>query len=158
MSQRFSSNRGSVARNLSAFFQRIGARKARVRARDWNAPETLPLLAAIQQIEREAIDPDAVMDRIVKLAWRELSADGIGAWLFTHNETFLGAGAGKASNDERLRLALLSTLLTSWRLSKGSLIPVGQPVASDGEIKSWLVEPLYQGHNVAGVLAAFSAG
>ena len=129
----------------------------RVRECDWNDPETLPRLAAIRQIESEAIDLDAVMDRIVKLAWKEFCADGIGIWLFTNNETFFGAGAGKASNDERLRLALLSVLLTSWRLTKGFLVPVGKLAPSDGEIKSWLVEPLYQGRNVAGVLAAFSS-
>jgi hypothetical protein len=137
--------------------QWIGRRNLSVRARDWNDPETLPRLEQIQEIKSEAIDPDTVMDRIVKLAWKELRADGTGVWLFTNNETFLGAGAGQASNDERLRLTLFSTLLTSWRLSKGSLTQVGKPVASGVGIKSWLVEPLYQGHNVAGVLAAFSS-
>ena len=157
MSQRFSSNYGSVAHSLSALFRQIERRKVRVRACDWNDPETFPRLAAIQQIESEAIDLDTVMDRVVKLARKELSADGIGVWLFTNNEIFFGAGAGNASNDERLRLSLLSTLLTSWRLSKGSLAPVGKPVLSEGEIKSWLLEPLYQGRDVAGVLAAFSS-
>ena len=157
MSQRFSPNHGSVAHALSAFLQRIGRRNLRVRARDWNDPETLSRLEQIQETKSEAIDPDTVMDRIVKLAWKELRADGIGVWLFTDNETFLGAGAGQASNDERLRLKLFSTLLTSWRLSKGSLTQMGKPVASGVGIKSWLVEPLYRGHNVAGVLAAFSS-
>src|SRR5262249_32672725 len=69
----------------------------------------------------------------------------------------LGAGAGQASNDEHLRLALFSTLLTAWQLDNGSLSQPGKPVASDGGIRSWLVEPLYQGHNIAGVLAAFSS-
>ena len=128
-----------------------------MRARDWNDPETLQRLTQIQETKREAINPDIVMDRVVKLARKELGADGTGVWLFTGNEIFFGAGAGQASNDERLRLALLSTLLTSWRLSEGSLTQVGKPVASDGGIKSWLVEPLYQGHNVAGVLASFSS-
>ena len=155
MSQRFSPNPGSVEHSLSALFPRIGRR--RLNAPDWNDPDTLPRLAQIQQINGEAIDPDTVMDRVAKLALKELSADGTGVWLFTENETFLGAGAGKASNDERLRLALLSTLLTSWRLSKDSRIQVGKPVASGGGIRSWLVEPIYQGHNVAGVLAAFSS-
>jgi Sel1 repeat len=156
MSQRFSPSHGSVADSLSALFQRIGRRKLRVRARDWNDPETLPRLARIEEIRSEAIDPDAVMDRIVKLARKELSADGAGVWLFTGNEAFLGAAAGQASNDERLRLALFSTLLTAWRLDNGSLGRLGKPVGSDCGIGSWLVEPLYQGHNIAGVLAAFS--
>ncbi|HST11297.1 MAG TPA: hypothetical protein VLL05_13050 [Terriglobales bacterium] len=128
-----------------------------MRARDWNDPETLRRLTQIKETKSEAINPDIVMDRVVKLARKELGADGTGVWLFTGNEIFFGAGAGQASNDERLRLALLSTLLTSWRLSEGSLTQVGKPVASDGGIKSWLVEPLYQGHNVAGVLASFSS-
>ena len=157
MSQRFSPNRGSLAHSLSALFQRILRQNLRVRARDWNDPETLARLAQIKEIRSEAIDPDVVMDRIVKLARKELGADGAGVWLFTDNEAFLGAGAGQASNDERLRLALFSTLLTAWRLSEGSLTQLGKPVASDGGIRSWLVEPLYQGHNIAGVLAAFSS-
>jgi len=156
MSQRFSPNRGSFAHTLSALLRRIGRRNRRVRARDWNDPETLQRLEQIQETESEAIDPDTVMDRIVKLAWKELRADGTGVWLFTNNETFLGAGAGQASNDESLRLTLFSTLLTSWRLSKGSLTQVGKHVAPGVGIKSWLVEPLYQGPNVAGLLAAFS--
>jgi hypothetical protein len=128
-----------------------------VRARDWNDPETLRRLTQIQETKSEAINPDIVMDRVVKLARKELGADGTGVWLFTGNEIFFGAGAGQASNDERLRLALLSTLLISWWLSEGSLTQVGKPVASNGGIKSWLVEPLFQGRNVAGVLAAFSS-
>lgn len=128
-----------------------------MRARDWNDPETPRRLTQIQETKSEAINPDIVMDRVVKLARKELGADGTGVWLFTSNEIFFGAGAGQASNDERLRLALLSTLLTSWRFSEGSLTQMGKPVASDGGIKSWLVEPLHQGHNVAGVLAAFSS-
>ena len=157
MSQRFSPNRGSVARTLSALFLGIGRRNLRVRTRDWSSPETLTHLKQIQETTSEAIDPDMVMDRIVKLVCKELRADGTGVWLFTDNETFLGAGGGQASNSERLRLALLSTLLTSWQVSEGSLTQVGKPVASDGGIKSWLVEPLYKGQNVAGVLAAFSS-
>jgi hypothetical protein len=157
MSQPFSPNRGSVAHSLSTLFQRIGRRKLRVRARDWNDPETLPRLAQIKEIRSEAIDADTVMDRIVKLGRKELGADGTGVWLFTDNEAFLGAGAGQASNDERLRLALFSTLLTAWGLNNGSLRQLGKPVGSDGGIKSWLLEPLHQGHNIAGVLAAFSS-
>jgi hypothetical protein len=157
MSQPFSPRRGSVAHSLSALFQRIGRRKLRVPARDWNDPETLPRLAQIEEIRSEAIDPDTVMDRIVKLARKELRADGTGVWLFTNNEVFLGAGAGQASNDEHLRLALFSTLLTAWRLDNGSLRQPGKPVVSDGAIRSWLVEPLHQGDNIAGVLAAFSS-
>src|SRR6202008_4935594 len=123
---------GSVARTLSALFHRIGRRNLRVRTRDWNSPETLTCLKQIQETTSEAIDPDMVMDRIVKLTWKELRADGTGVWLFTDNETFLGAGAGQASNSERLRLALLSTLVTSWQVSEGSLTQVGKPAASDG--------------------------
>lgn len=157
MSQPPSPNRGSVADTLSALIQRIGRRNLRVRACDWSHPETPRRLTQIQETKNDAINPEIVMDRIVKLARHELRADGTGVWLFTGNETFFGAGAGHASNDERLRLALLSTLSSSWRLSdKGSLTHTGKPVASDGGIKSWLLEPLYQGRNVAGVLAAFS--
>lgn len=157
MNQPFSPNRESVPHSLSALFQRILRRNLRVRVRDWNDPETLPRLAQIEQIRSEAIDPDAVMDRIVKLARKELGADGTGVWMFTDNEAFLGAGAGQASNDERLRLALFSALLNAWRLGKGSLTQLGKPVVSGSGTRSWLVEPLYQEHKIAGVLAAFSS-
>jgi hypothetical protein len=156
MRQPFSRDRGSVVHTLSALFRRITRQKLRVRTCDWNDPETLRRLTQIQETKSQAINPDIVMDRVVKLARRELGADGTGVWLFTGNEIFFGAGAGQASNDECLRLALLSTLLTSWRLSEGSLMQVDKPVACDGGIKSWLVEPLFQGRNVAGMLAAFS--
>jgi len=142
MSQPFSPSRVSIAHSLSALFRWIGRRKLKVRAQDWNDPETLPRLAQIEEIRSEAVDPDSVMDRIVKLARKELGADGTGVWLFTNNEVFLGAGVGQASNDERLRLALFSTLLTAWRLNNGPLSQLGKPVASDGAIRSWLVEPL----------------
>ena len=103
MSQRFSPNRGSVARTLSALFLGIGRRNLRVRTRDWSSPETLTCLKQIQETTSEAIDPDMVMDRIVKLAYKELRADGTGVWLFTDNETFLGAGGGQAYTDPKTR-------------------------------------------------------
>ena len=105
MSQRFSPDRRSVAHTLSALFRRMGRRNLRVRARDWNDPETLRRLTQIQETKREGINSDIVMDRVVKLARKELGADGTGVWLFTGNEIFFGSGAGQASNDERLRLA-----------------------------------------------------
>jgi hypothetical protein len=51
-------------------------------------------------------------------------------------------------NWQALRFSRHTGVITSF---------VGKHVASGVGIKSWLVEPLYQGHNVTGVLAAFSS-
>ncbi len=101
----------------------------------------------------------------MKLTQGVVGAGGAGVWLFTNNEIFYCAGAGNASNDERLRLEVISKLVTSCQVSKDSLPCLGKPTAigkvydasySPGCAKSLLVEPIYQGHDVAGALAVFS--
>jgi hypothetical protein len=166
MSHWFSLNRGTIGQGLSALLQRMERRRLRADTRNWNAPHTLPDLIEIEKkIEGRGLDLDPVMNRVVKVTQTEFGADGVGIWLFTTNEIFFCAGAGDASNDERLRLLLLSTLLTRWQLSKDGqklhVRPQGACDVSDAsagpaEVRSWLVEPIFQASRIAGVLAAFS--
>jgi hypothetical protein len=168
MSQRIPLDRGSFKLGLSTFFQRLHGRGLRPDAVEWSDPKTLPDLLHIQQkIEGDELDLAAVMDRVVKVAWRELGADGAGVWLFTNNEIFFCAGAGNASNDERLRLTVLSTLAATHQLRKPSRTPPGAaaktcaPSSAAGPAssyaKSLLIEPISQGQKITGVFAAFSS-
>jgi hypothetical protein len=166
MSHWFSLNRETIGQGLSALLQRIERRRLRADTRNWNDPHTLPDLIEIEKkIEGRGLDLDPVLNRVVKVTQTEFGADGVGIWLFTTNEIFFCAGAGDASNDERLRLWLLSTLLTRWQLSRDGqtlhVRPQGTCDVSDAsagaaELRSWLVEPISQGSHIAGVLAAFS--
>jgi hypothetical protein len=168
MNQRIPRDRGSFKLGLSALFQRIHRRGLRAKAVDWDDPQTLPdLLQILQKIACDELDIDAVMDRVVKLASRELGADGAGVWLFTDNEIFYCAGAGEASNDERLRLTVLSMLAAACRLSNhtgkqlGTRVETCAPSGAGlalGHPRPVLIEPIRQGQKIAGVLAAFSSG
>jgi len=118
-----------------------------------------------QDVKSGSLDLNAAINRLVKLTQEVVGAGGVGVWLFTKDEIFYRAGAGNASNDERLRLDVISKLATSCQLSKDSLPRLGNPTAigtvcgaSNGRgcAKSLLVEPIYQGHEIAGALAAFS--
>src|SRR5262249_49918081 len=140
----------------------------RANAVDWDDPQTLPDLLQIQQkIDGDELDLDTIMNRVARVASRELCADGSGVWLFTSNEIFYCAGAGDASNDEQLRLTLVSTLAGTCRLSRHSRTKPGttaEACVSRGAAgpapsyaKSLLIEPIPQEQKIAGVLAAFSS-
>jgi hypothetical protein len=168
MNQQIPLDHGSLKLGLSGLFQRIHRRGLRANAVDWDDPQTLPDLLQIQQtIKCDELNIDAVMDRIVRLASRELGADGAGVWLFTDNEIFYCAGAGEASNDERLRLTVLSMLAAACRLSNHAGKQLGKRVETCapsgagpalGYPRPVLIEPICQGQKIAGVLAAFSFG
>jgi len=125
----------------------------------------MDLIQIRQEVKSGSLDLNAAINRLVKLTQGLVGAGGAGVWLFTKDEIFYCAGAGNASNDERLRLEVISKLATSCQLSKDSLPRLGNPTAigkvysaSNGRgcAKSLLVEPIYQGHEIAGALAAFS--
>jgi hypothetical protein len=128
-------------------------------------PQWQPDLIQIrQELKSGALDLNAVINRLVKLTQRVVGAGGAGVWLFANNEIFYSAGAGNASNDEGLRLRVISKLAISCQPNRDSQL-LGEPTASDtlydasdrtGCAESLLVEPVYQGHNVAGALAVFS--
>lgn len=167
MNQQTPLDRGSFKLGLSALFDRLRKRELRANTVDWDDPGTLSELLQIQERTTSGeFDLDAVMDRLVKVTWKELGAAGVGLWLFTDNEIFYRAGAGEASNDEQLRLTVLSALTTVCQLSEHSGTQVGQPVepcASRGAgpapsyARSLLIAPIAQGQKIVGVLAAFSS-
>ena len=166
MSQRLSLDRGSFKRFLSALFQQMQRQGLRGSAGNRIDPQGVPDLIQIgHDVNSGRLDLNAVIRRLVRLTQRVVGAGGAGVWLFAHNEIFYCAGAGNASNDERLRLEVISKLAASCHLRKDSLFRLGKPTPIDpvydtspgpGWAKSLLVEPIYQGHNIAGALAAFS--
>lgn len=154
MSQRLSPDRRSFKQFLSALSQQIQKQGLRGSADGRIDPQWQPVLMQIrQQIKGGRFDPDAVINHLTKLTQRVLGAAGAGVWLFTNNEIFYSAGAGDASNDERLRLEVISKLASVCQISKAR---TGYDTNGPGHIDSLLVEPIYKGHNVAGALAVFS--
>jgi hypothetical protein len=117
------------------------------------------MVEAQQAIETGALSLDAAMRRVVALSLRFTAAEGAAIWLFTKDEFAYRAGAGTASDDEKLRLAVLSSLAPAWP-SKGN-------PEQDSSKQSWvadfgagatslLIAPIYHGLEVAGALAAFA--
>ena len=165
MNQRFSLDRGSFKRSLSALFQHMQRQGLRGSTGDRIDPQWQSDLIQIrQELKSGTLDLNAVISRLVKLTQKVVGAGGAGVWLFADNEIFYSAGAGNASNDEGLRLRVISRLAISCQLSQDSQFP-GEPTASDtlydashgsGCAGSLFVEPVYQGHNIAGALAVFS--
>lgn len=161
MSQRLSLDRGSFKRWLSALFQQIRS-SADIRI---DPPLLTDLIPIRQEVKSGKVDLNVVMNRLAKLTQRALGAGGAGVWLFADNEIFYCAGAGNASNDERLRLQVISKLASSCQLGKDTPPRLGKPIPKTtvhdtsydlGSAKSLLVEPIYQGTDIAGALAAFS--
>ncbi|HXY49220.1 MAG TPA: hypothetical protein VEI01_07200 [Terriglobales bacterium] len=146
-------------------FQLVQRQELRWSASDRIDPQWLPELVHIRQdVKSGKLDLNAITNRLVKLSQRVVGADGAGVWLFTHDDVFLCTGAGNAPNDERLRLVVISKLADVCRLSSASVPRLARPTAistrdnaSDPSgTTSLLVEPIYQGHYIAGALAAFS--
>jgi GAF domain/Sel1 repeat len=127
------------------------------------ADESLDELVEAQQaIETGILNLDAAMQRVVALSLRLTRAEGAAIWLFARDEFTYRAGAGTAFDNEKLRLAVLSSLAGAW---PGN----GKPAQSDppGSKQSWVVDPstgvasllvapIYLGREVAGALAAFT--
>ncbi len=166
MSPRLSTDRRSFKQFLSTQFQHVLMQGVRGSASDRIDPQSLMELNQIRQhVKSGNLDLNAAINRLVKLTQGLVGAGGAGVWLFARDEIFYRAGAGNASNDERLRLEVISKLAIACQLSKKSLPRLGKPTAT-GTVydashgprcaKSLLVEPIYQGHEVAGALAAFS--
>jgi len=165
MSERLSPDRRSVKQLLSALFHQIQRQGLRGSADDRIDPQFLPDLMQIrQEVKAGKFELNAVIDRLTKLTQRIVDASGIGVWLFTNDEVFLYAGAGSASNDEHLRLEVISKLARTCRLSHHSAsrsinrtpIGTGYDVSDPHDTNSLLVEPVHQGQSVAGALAALS--
>ena len=166
MSERLSPGRRSFTQFLPSLFHHIGSRALRGSAGDPIDPQWLPELIQVrQEIKSGRFDLNAVIHRLVRLTQRVLGADGAGVWLFTSDEIFYSAGAGSASNDERLRLEVILKLANTWQLRRNSPPHLGNPTEivtvdetnhDPGWAMSSLVEPICRGHNVAGALAVLS--
>jgi hypothetical protein len=165
MRERLSPDRRSFKQCLSTLFQQIQIQGLRGSADDRIDPQWLPDLIQIRQkVKGGRFDLNAVISRLTKLTQRIAGAGGAGVWLFTGDEVFLYLGAGTASNDERLRLEVISKLASACQVSQDSIsrlanqtaIGTGYDASDPGYINSLLVEPIHQGHNVAGALAVFS--
>ena len=100
------------------------------------------LANAQEAIQTGTLAPELALFRIADLAIELVPAQGAGVWLFAGDLLVYRAGAGTASNDERLRNAVLSRLVSD----EEDLSAVG----------SFLVAPIYQGPRIAGALAVFS--
>src|SRR6266576_5991713 len=162
MSERLSPGRRSFKQFLSTLFQQIQVPGLRGSSDDRIDPQFLPDLIQIrQEVKNGQFDLNAGANRLTKLTQRILGASGVGVWLFTNDEVFLYAGAGTASNDERLRLEVISKLASACQLSQDSAarpanqtaIGTGYEASDPGDTNSLLVEPIHQGPNVAGALA-----
>jgi hypothetical protein len=119
MSERLSPDRRSFKKFLSTLFQQIRIPGLHGSADDQIDPHCLPDLIQIrQEVKGGRFDLNAVINRLTKLTQRVVSASGVGVWLFTSDEIFLYAGTGTASNDERLRLEVISKLASACQLSQ----------------------------------------
>jgi hypothetical protein len=165
MSERLSPDRRSFKQFLSTLFQQIQIPGLRGSSDDRIDPQFLPDLIQIrQEVKGGRFDLNAVINRLTKLTQRIVGASGVGVWLFTSDEVFLYAGAGSASNDERLRLEVISKLASACQLSQDSAsrranrttIPMGYHASDPDDNNSLLVGLVHQGQNVAGALAALS--
>jgi hypothetical protein len=167
MRPRFSPDRRFFKQSLSALLRRVQSLAPRLSALDRIDPQWLPdLLRIRQEIKSDNLDRNAVIFRVVKLAQRLVGASGAGVWLLSDDDIFYCEGAGNASNDERLRLEVLSELATSCRRRKHSPTWAGEPTTAPtvcdaryGPVwaKSLILEPICQGKDIAGMLAVFSA-
>ena len=165
MSLRLSPDRRSFKQFLSTLFRRIQMSGLRGSADDRIDPQWLPSLTQIrQEVKSGRFDLNALTNRLTQLIQGVVHAGGAGVWLFTNDEVFLYAATGTASNDERLRLEVLSKLASACQLSQGPAsrlvnplpIGTGDNARDLGDANSLLVESIQLGQNVAGALAVFS--
>jgi hypothetical protein len=165
MSERLSPDRRSFKQFLSTLFPQIQMLGLRGGADDRIDPQWLPGVTQIrQEVKSGRFDLNALINRFTRLVQGVVGAGGTGVWLFTNDEVFLYAAAGTASNDERLRLEVISKLAGACKLSQNSAsrllnqtaIGTGYDASDSGDTNSLLVEPIHQGATVAGALAVFS--
>src|ERR1700746_1537896 len=165
MSERLSPDRRSFKQFLSFLFQQIQMPGLRGSVDHRIDPQWLSGLTQIrQEVKVGRFDLNTLIKRQTRLIQGVVGADGTGVWLFTAGEVFLYAGVGTASNDERLRLEVISKLADACKLTQDSAsrllnqpaIATGYDASNSGDTNSLLVEPIHQGPNVAGALAVLS--
>ena len=106
------------------------------------------LANAQEAIQTGTLAPELALFRTADLALELVPAQGAGVWLFAGDSLVYRAGAGTASDDERLRNAVLSKLV-----NVDTTPSAGEKPSSLGSL---LVAPIYQGPRIAGALAVFS--
>ena len=165
MSERLSPDRRSFKQFLSSLFQQIQMPGLRGSVDHRIDPQWLSGLTEIRlEVKGGRFDLNTLINRLTRLIQGVVGADGTGVWLFTADEVFLYAGVGTASNDERLRLEVISKLRDVCKLTQDSAsqllnqpaIATGYDASNSGDTNSLLVEPIHQGPNVAGALAVLS--
>jgi hypothetical protein len=165
MSERLSPDRRSFKQFLSLLFNRIQIPGLRGSVDQRIDPQWVPGLTQIrQEIKGGRFDLNTLIHRLARLIQGVVGADGTGVWLFTGDEVFLYAGVGTASNDERLRLEVISKLADACKLTQGSAsrlsnqaaISIDYEASDSGDTNSLLVELIHQGPNIAGALAVLS--
>ena len=117
------------------------------------APQLVDLANAQQAIQTGSLSPEAALLRIAELALELVPAQGAAVWLFAGDNFAYRAGAGTASDDERLRTAVLSRLVTGKSYARSD---VSNDAPRRSPAESLLVAPIYQGPTIAGALAIFS--
>jgi Sel1 repeat len=157
MSQRLSLDRPTFERLLAAAALVQQAQNQHLRI-TFNSPDTIGLLGLVetqQAIQTGALDLEAACFQVTSLALKLTGAQGAGVWLFSQETLAYRAGAGTASNSERLRLAVLSGLAGN---EPSSDAPHLDDSFRCSKAKSLLVAPIYQGPKISGALAVFSEG
>ena len=155
MSQRFSLDRQTFESFLAAasLIQELQDQAVRL---TFNSSERVGLHGLVetqQAIQTGALDLEAACFQVTSLALKLTGAQGAGVWLFTEDTLAYRAGAGTASNSERLRLAVLAGLAET---KPSSDAPELKDSIRCSKAKSLLVAPIYRGPKLAGALAAFS--
>lgn len=155
MSQRFSLDRPTFERLLAAaaLVQQMQTQALRFAYNASNAQPLLTLVEIQQAIQTGALDLEAAVYQVTSLALKLTGAHGAGVWLFTQDAFVFRAGAGTASNSERLRLAVLAGLADTEQ-TPDAANPGDLPHYS--KAKSLLVAPIYQGPRISGALAVFT--
>lgn len=158
MSQRFTLDRSSFEQFLAAasLLQQFQKRAFEDRA---DAQPLWELVDLQRGIDRGSLDLNTVIQQTPRLAWQLVGASGAGIWLFNDEDEFIWrAGHGPSQTDERLRLEVLSRLAAfdenaeDWRSANRNWDAGYYP----GCVKSLMVEPVRQGHEMAGAIAVFS--
>ena len=155
MSQRFSLDRPTFEHLLAAasLVQQLQNQALRLTFNPSDPVALLGVLETQQAIQTGALDLEAACFQVTSLALKLTGAQGAGIWLFTKEALVYRAGAGSASNSERLRRAVLAGLAGSE--PKADLRDLGDS-GGCSKARSLLVAPIYQGPKVSGALAVFS--
>lgn len=122
---------------------------------------TFSAVVEIQQaIETGVLDLQSAAERIVHLAPRLTRAQGCVSWIFTEYGFVYRTADVSGHGDERLARLAKSAALGDQKASLADLSSLWDAAADplqSKQVKSLLVAPIYQNHEIAGGIAVFSA-